>query len=425
MSFSQRVKNKSVMGWIMYDWANSSFATTVMAGFFPVFFKSYWSHGMDAVQTTAQLAATVSAGGLALALLTPVMGVLSDHGSNKKLFTGITMFFSVLSCFWMSMIPMGEWHQALWAYGIGYVAFTASCAFYDSLLPSVSSTETMDWVSSKGYSMGYLGGGILFLINVAMYLKPEFFGFVDGVQAVKFAFASVGIWWLVFSIPFFLFVKEEKGHRLSNSGSLLKILWNSLVELKKTLIEVKSQKNLWLYLLAFWLYIDGVYTVITMAVDFGISIGLTSQHLIAALLLTQFVGFPMSYAYGYFAKKWGLKRPLLSCIGVYSLAVILATQMSSETHFYLLAIVIGAVQGGVQALSRSLFGKMIPANKSGEYFGLMNVVGKFASILGPLLVAGTVMITQDSRKGLLGLLILFGLGGVLLWQVKEPTVQKN
>ena len=201
MAISQRVKNKSVLGWIMYDWANSSFATTVMAGFFPVFFKSYWSQGVDPVQTTAQLGVTVSAGGLALAVLTPVMGVLSDHSSNKKLYTGVTMFLSVISCFWMSMIPMGEWHQALWAYGIGYVAFTASCAFYDSLLPSVSSKDNMDLVSSKGYAMGYLGGGVLFLINVAMYLKPEFFGFVDAVQAVKFSFASVGIWWMIFSIP--------------------------------------------------------------------------------------------------------------------------------------------------------------------------------------------------------------------------------
>lgn len=420
MGLSLRLKNKSVFGWILYDWANSAFATTVMAGFFPVFFKSYWSHGMDAVQTTAQLGATVSAGGLALALLTPIMGVLSDHGSNKKIYTGITMVISVMACFWMSMIPMGEWQQALWAYGVGYVAFTASCAFYDSLLPSVSNNENMNWISSKGYALGYLGGGILFLINVAMYLKPEIFGFADGVQAVKFAFASVGFWWVFFSIPFFLYVKEGKGHRLENTNSKLHLLLLSLRELKKTLLEVRSQRNLWLYLLAFWLYIDGVYTVITMAVDFGISIGLTSQHLIAALLLTQFVGFPMSFAYGYFSKRWGLKIPLMTCIGVYALTVILATQMSTEIHFYILAIVIGSVQGGVQALSRSMFGKMVPASKSGEYFGLMNVVGKFASILGPLLVAGTVTITQDSRQGLLGLLVLFILGGGLLWKVKEP-----
>ncbi len=409
---------KALYSWAMYDWANSSFATTIMAGFFPVFFKNYWSHGADAITTTARLGTAISISSLIIALMSPTLGVIADLRGVKKIFCFVFMFVAVAMCFWMGFIPAGDWVSAIMAYGIAMMAFNATCVFYDSLLPSVASNKDMDYASSLGYSLGYLGGGVLFAINVLMYLKPDFFGLADGVQAVKVSFFTVGVWWIIFSLPLAKNVKEEKPPH--STESILKLSAKSVQELTLTLIKLIKNKNLLYFLLAYWMYIDGVYTVMTMAVDYGISLGLESSDLITALLLTQFIGFPFALLFGLVTKRFGCRMPILICIGIYSVAVVLATQMSTAVHFYLLAAVIGMVQGGVQSLSRSLFARMIPAQNSGEYFGLFNLIGKFASILGPLLVAFGVTISGNSRMGMLGLLILFIFGGALLFFVQEP-----
>lgn len=416
---SEHSSRKKILSWAFYDWANSAYSTTVMAGFFPLFFKQYWSHGADAVVTTARLGTAISVSSLLIALVSPTLGVVADLKSSKKLFCLLFTAVGVISCAWMGFIDQGEWVSAIVAYGIAMMAFNAASVFYDALLPYVAELKDMDYASSLGYALGYLGGGVLFLFNVLMYLFPAAFSLSDGVSAIKVSFVTVALWWAFFSIPLAKNVSEPKG--VNKETSILRLTTLSLRTLQKTFSELLLEKNLLIFVVSYWLYIDGVYTVMTMAVDYGMSIGLAAKDLIAALLITQFIGFPFAYYFGKVTRRWGTKRPILVCIGIYSVTVIAATGMSQAWHFYLLATVIGMVQGGVQSLSRSLFGRMIEKEKSGEYFGFFNLVGRFASILGPLVVALGVTLTGNSRAGMTGLLVLFVIGGGLLSLVKEPA----
>jgi UMF1 family MFS transporter len=411
---------KQILSWSMYDWANSAYSTTVMAGFFPLFFKNYWSAGTDPLTTTARLGTAISVSSLLVALISPTLGAAADLKGFKKTLCLLFMIIGVISCAFMAFIHMGDWWSAILAYAAAMMAFNASCVFYDSLLPSVAEGPDVDVASSLGYSLGYLGGGILFLFNVIMYLKPQWFGFADGVMGIKASFLSVAIWWLVFSYPLAKNVKEP--FAAINKDNIWQLTVKSLKSLIKTLKSLVHNKNMFLLLVAYWLYIDGVYTVMTMAVDYGMTLGLEASDLITALLITQFIGFPFAFAFGYVAKRFGCKIPILICIAVYAVTVVLATQMTTSMHFYLLASVIGMAQGGVQALSRSLFARMIDPKASGEYFGLFNLVGKFASIAGPAIVAIGVTVTGNARLSMLGLLILFVIGGGLLMMVKEPRV---
>lgn len=412
-------QKKLIFSWALYDWGNSAYSTTVMAGFFPIFFKNFWSHGTDAVVTTARLGTAISVSSLLIALISPFLGVVADLKGYKKLFCMLFTFVGVLACGWMGVIPSGDWVNAILAYGVAMMAFNAATVFYESLLPFVADKSHMDYASSLGYALGYLGGGVLFLINVLMYLFPEKFGIADGVLAVRISFLMVAVWWLVFSIPLAKNVPEPKFQIMP--GSLWTLTKESLKTMKRTSKALVQEKNLLYFMMAYWLYIDGVYTVMTMAVDFGVSIGFEAKDLIAALLITQFIGFPCAYFFGRVTSRFGTKIPILFCIVVYSITVMAATGMSKAWHFYLLATVIGVVQGGVQSLSRSLFARMIRKEESGEYFGLFNLVGRFASILGPLVVALGVTVTGSSRAGMTGLLVLFIAGGVLLSLVKEPS----
>ena len=410
---------KEQFSWTMYDWANSSYATTVMAGFFPIFFKKYWSEGVDPSLSTARLGTVISISSLLIALASPTLGTLSDRMGNKKKFLMFFCLLGVFSSMWMTFIPQGGWMLAAVAYGLGLMGLNASGNFYDSLLPSVASGKNMDYVSSVGYSMGYLGGGILFVINVIMYQKPELFGLPSGLSGVQFSFMSVGIWWFLFTMPLMFVVKEDTAVS-TKSTFQLSVVKESFHELAQTVRSMSSQKNILYFLIAFWLYIDGVYTIMTMAVDFGLSINLDAGDLIKALILTQFIGFPSAWLFGNYASKHSCKIPILICIAIYSLTTIVATQMSQAFHFYLLAALIGVVQGGVQSLSRSLYARMIPHEKSGEYFGFFNLIGKFASIIGPQLVAIQAYLTGDTRSSLTGLIVLFALGAFFLMKVKEP-----
>jgi MFS transporter, UMF1 family len=415
------VNKKSVVSWALYDWANSAFATTVMAGFFPVFFKQYWSQGIDPTVSTARLGSIISISSLIIALVSPLLGALADSRGYKKMFTFIFMLVGVVSTASLAFIESGLWLTAAFAYGIAMMGFNASCVFNDALLPSVAAEKDMDRVSSLGYGLGYLGGGVLFLLNVVMYLNPTWFGLADGVAAVKVSFFTVGIWWFVFTLPVMKNVLEPK---VLKNESLWISAGKSFQEILHTIKDLTKHRNLMLFMLAYWLYIDGVYTVMTMAVDYGIALGFESSSLITALLITQFIGFPFAIFFGWLASKWGCRGPVLIAIAVYMATVVAATYMTKASEFYLLATVIGMVQGGVQALSRSLFGKMVPKESAGQYFGLFNLIGKFASILGPLVVGLTAYITNSSRYSMLGLLSLFIVGSVLLGLVREPRQQK-
>lgn len=410
--------DKKVLSWALYDFGNSAFSTTIMAGFFPIFFKMFWSNGTDAVISTARLGTTISIASVIVAMLSPTLGVVADLKGVKKTFCMAFAVIGALACTWMYFIPMGDWFTALLAYGIAMMAFNAGTVFYESLLPFITTGRNLDYASSYGYAMGYLGGGVLFLLNVLMHLFPAAFGIADGTVAIQISFVTVGVWWILFSLPLAKNVPEPEVPR--NTDNAYRLTVRSLQTLRNTLKDLVVEKNTLLFIIAYWLYIDGVYTVMAMAVDFGMAIGLESKDLIVALLITQFIGAPFAYYFGTVTHKWGSRKPILFCIVIYSITVVLATLMTQAWHFFLLALVIGMVQGGVQSLSRSMFARMTPPKLSGEYFGLFNLVGRFASILGPVLVGMGALMTGSSRLGMLGIIVLFVIGGILLWNVREP-----
>lgn len=413
---------RRIRSWALYDWGNSAYSTTVMAGFFPVFFKEYWSAGANAAETTARLGDLTAITSLIVAATTPALGALADARQAKKIFLALFMTMGLLGCFGLGFVDQGAWMFAALLYAFATIGFNSSTTFYESLLPSVAPGELADKASSLGYALGYLGGGVLFLLNVAMYLKPELFGIADGVTAIKLSFMSVALWWGIFSIPLFRNVPEPIFQKTKTPlGQAMK---NSVGQLGRTFRELWAVKDLRFLMLGYWLYIDGVYTVMTMAVDFGLSIGFQAKDLIAALLLVQFIGFPSALLFGKYSSRFGAKRLIQICIAAYALATIMASMMTAAWHFFALAAFIGVVQGGVQALSRSLFSRMIPDEKSGEYFGIFNLVGRFAAVLGPFIVARTIDLTGDHRKSLMSLLVLFALGSWLLSKVSErPDVR--
>ena len=411
--------NKSVISWILYDCANSVFYTTVMAGFFPIFFKKYWSLGADENLSTQRLGWVLAISGFVLAVLSPLLGVLSDKKKYKKILLGSFMILGVLSTLALAYIPAGQWYPAAVVYGFALLFCTASTVFYDSLLVAVAEPKDYDMVSSMGYAFGYLAGGVLFAVNVLMYLKPELFGIATPTAAVLLSFVTVAVWWFLFSIPILMYV-EEPTHELSDEKISL-LIKHSIQQLNHTAVKILENKNLFYFLLAYWFYIDGVSTVMAMAVDFGVAIKLDSGSLIKALLLVQFVGFPSAYLAGKLAVKFNSREVILASLFIYILAVIGASQMSTELHFYIMACCIGMAQGSIQALSRSLFAQLIPADNAGEYFGFFNLLGKFASVLGPILIAVSTILFKNAQYAILSLLILFVIGFYYLLKVKSRS----
>lgn len=410
--------NRKIFSWALYDWANSVFYTTVMAGFFPIFFKQYWSSEADATLSTERLGWVLGISGFLLALLSPTLGVLSDKKRMKKKLLFSTMVMGCICTIGLYFAPKGDWASAAILYGTALFMASSSAVFYDSLLISVCREDQYDFVSSLGYSLGYLGGGLLFTLNVVMTLFPDFFGLADKAAAVKISFLLVAVWWFVFTLPLMRNVPEPESEVSSKGISALTI--ETMRELKNLFGEIFHNKNLFYFILGYWFYIDGVYTVMTMAVDFGLALGFDSTDLIKALLITQFIGFPSAYLFGTLSKRFNSRNLILLGLAVYFVTIIGATQMSQAWHFYGLAFIIGLCQGGVQALSRALFAHLIPVEKAGEYFGFFNMLGKFASVLGPLLVALFARFTQDSRQTILSLLILITAGAVFLCRVKVP-----
>ena len=413
---------KEIISWSLYDWANSAFATTVMAAFFPIFFSEYWSLGQDASVSTFFLGIANSTASLVVAVMAPFLGAIADSGSYRKKFLIFFAFLGALmtSCLWL--LKSGQWGLAILFYVVACIGFSGGNTFYDSLLPCVASDKKVDFVSALGFSLGYIGGGLLFLINVLMYLMPNMFGISSSVEAVKISFLTVGIWWLVFSIPLLLFVKED------NDGKKTKISESCKTGAKNiatTLKSLKFLKTTTLFLVAYWCYIDGVDTIIRMATDYGTSLGFSSSSLIVALLITQFVAFPAALLYNTFGKKIGTKNAILVAIAAYCIIALLGVFMTKEIHFYLLAILIGLFQGGIQALSRSYYTRLIPKDNSAQFFGFFNMLGKFAAIIGPFLVGFVTLITKSNRIGILSLILLFAVGGVLLYKVDESKAEKE
>ena len=398
----------------MYDWANSAFSTTVMAGFFPIFFEKYWSNPDDVIQSTYQLGWANSLASIVIAALAPFLGAIADRGSAKKKFLIFFCYMGVVMTGGLYMVGQGQWQMAVMVYIAASVGFMGANIFYDSLLPSVAPKEKMNYVSSLGFALGYIGGGLLFLINVLMYLHPQWFGIADATTAIKLSFLSVAVWWGVFTIPLLLFVPEPQ---ISDSLPLVRAISAGYRQLRITFIQIRQLKIIGMFLLAYWLYIDGVDTIIRMSVKMGSSLGFEAGDLITALLMVQFIAFPAALGYNWFASKIGTKKAVLIAIGGYSVVTLLAYFMTVKLHFYILAALIGLFQGGVQALSRSLFTRLIPRGKEAEFFGFYNMLGKFAAVIGPIMMGWVTLATGNVRLGILSILILFISGALLLQKV--------
>ena len=426
---------KAVWGWALYDWANSAFATTVMAGFFPVFFKQFWSVGVDVNISTARLGYGNAVAGLLVAAFAPVLGALADRGGTRKRFLASFTLLGVAATATFFWLPQGQWMGAILCYSAGLIGFSGAMIFYDALLPTVAGPDSLDRVSAFGYAAGYLGGGLLFVVNVAMTLQPHWFGLADSTAAVQWSFLTVAVWWGGFSLATFYWVPEPVVLPSPSAGNSVGQAWRQILT---TLRHARDRKPLFLFLLAYWFYIDGVDTIIRMAVDYGLSLGFAAPDLITALLMVQFVGFPAALLFGRLGQYWGVKRSLFLAIGVYMLITIWGTFMQHRWEFFGIALAVGLVQGGIQALSRSYYARLIPAGRSAEFFGLYNMMGKFAAIIGPALM-GTVGLAARhillkrtpapeaaagiadlaTRISIASVLLLFIVGAILLWRAEE------
>ena len=406
---------RSVWAWALYDVGNSAFSTTVLAGFFPVFFKQYWSAGVDATMSTLRLGTVNSVAAVIVAILAPFLGAIADKGSAKK---KLLLFFAIMGIAMtggLFFVQQGMWVAAVVVFATASIGFNGSIIFYDSLLVSVADRERSDFVSSLGYALGYLGGGLLFAVNVAMTMRPEFFGLADAAEAVRVSFITVAVWWAAFTIPIMVFVREPR----VGGGLGVRAVVEGFHQLNRTFSEIRNLRVVFLFLVGYWLYIDGVQTITRMAVDYGLSLGFDANNLVLALLVTQFVGFPAAIAFGKIGEKIGSKRGIYIAIVVYTGVCVWAYFMQSVKEFYGLAVTVGLVQGGIQALSRSLYSRIIPRNKAAEFFGFYNLLGKFAAVIGPILIGWVGVATGSSRVSILSVIVLFAAGSVLIARVNE------
>ena len=406
---------KIINAWSMYDWANSAFATTIMAAVLPIYYSAIAEPSLTPNQATAYWGYTNSIALLLVALLSPILGAVADFRGAKKRYLTYFALVGITATALMYFLTSGDWLFASILFIVGNIGFAGANVFYDSLLPHIAQKGDIDQVSTRGYAMGYLGGGLLLAVNLAMIMLAP-----DHLTALmtRISLASVAIWWLLFTIPLWKNVPEPprqifKGEMDSNPFSA------GFKRLAVTFKEIRKYRELFKFLVAFWLFNDGIGTIIKMATIYGNEIGIGQTDLIGALLMVQFVGIPFSFAFGWLAKKIGAKRSIYISLGVYTLISIGGYFMQSAIHFWILGFAVALVQGGSQALSRSLYGRMVPKAQSAEFFSFFSVSGKLAGMFGPLVFGLVSQIMGNSRLGIVSLVIFFIAGGLLLTRVDE------
>ena len=409
----------------MYDWANSAFAVTIVTAIFPVYFTSVAAAGISPAEATRRLAMATTIALAISAVLAPVLGAVADYAPVKKRLLGLFMAIGALASGALFFIQRGDWQMAALLFGIGNIGFAASLAFYDSLLPHVASEDEIDRVSTAGYAIGYLGGGLLLALNVAWILSPSTFGLPDAALASRLSFLSVALWWPLFSIPLLRQVAEPAIARTGPAQSASTLVVTAFRSLGQTLRDLRRYRNAFLLLIAYVVYSDGINTIIRMATSYGTEIGLKQSALITAILLVQFVGIPFAFLFGMLAGRIGAKASVFIALGVYSLISVMGYFMKTERDFYVLALMVAAVQGGSQALSRSLFASMIPRDRSSEFFGFFSVFEKFGAIAGPAVFGLISAITGSSRGAILSVIIFFVIGAVLLALVDVKAGQQS
>jgi UMF1 family MFS transporter len=345
-----------------------------------------------------------------------MLGAISDQGGTRKRFLALFTALAIAMTAGLPFVARGDWLIAIVLYAMAGVGFSGATAFYDALIVDVAPKQRLHQVSALGFALGYLGGGVLFAVNVAMTLWPAKFGLASAAEAVRWSFVMVAVWWALFSIPLFLFVREAPAQ---SAGAGWSVAQAGLSQLAATLREARQWRDVIVFLVASWLYLDGVGTIARMAVDYGLALGLGERDLILALLITQFIGFPAAIAFGRLGARFGARPMILLGLSAYVLAAVWSYFMRFAWEFYVLAGLVGLVQGGVQLLSRSFFARIIPPAQSAEFFGFYNMVGRVATVVGPLLVGFTALATGSSRASILVIVVLFVAGGVLLLFIDE------
>jgi len=411
---SNKTFTRTVKSWIAYDAGNSAFATTVVAAFFPIFYLEFWASNLSKIEASIYLNWTLVICNVSILLSGPVIGAITDINQSTKrsltIFTITSVFFVGLLYF----LSAGSWILALIFFGIANFCFCVAQIPYDKILTKISTPEKFSIISNQGYAWGYAGGGLLFIVNALMSIYPTSFGLASQSDAIRVSFLMVSIWWLLFLIPLLLNFQETRDHQKSKG-----IVLSSLKNIVTTLKSVYQYKNAFLFLIAFFLFIDGAHTVIYLASTFALNLGLETSSIIQALILVQLVAFPATLIWGYIANRFGDKLVLYITISSYIFIIIYSTTLSSALEFYLLAAWVGCVQGGIQGSSRGYFSKLIPKEKAGEFFGLYNVMGRAGAIIGPLLVGTLLTLYGNVRIALLPIAILFIIGGLLLTRVKN------
>ena len=412
-----------LVAWALYDWANSGFVTTIVAAVFPIYYARVAAANLPEDASTLRFSLATTAALVVVALISPLLGAAADQGGLKKRLLFLFQLLAISATASMVLVGSGDWLLALVLFALGNIGAAGAFVFYDSLLPHIASSDELDRVSSAGFALGYLGGGALLALNLAWISKPAWFGLADAGVATRLSFVSVAVWWAVFSIPLFRRVPEPPaapapvaapGVDARRGPGLVR---GALAQLSATFHELRRFRHALLLLIAFLIYNDGIGTIIRMAALYGAQIGIAQQHLMLALLIVQFVGIPCSFLFGRIASWIGAKQAIFVSLAVYSLVALLAFWMRSARDFYVLAVLVGTVQGGSQALSRSLFAAMIPRQRSSEFFGFFAVFDKFAGILGPLTFVLAVWTTGSTRAAILSIVAFFVAGAVVLARV--------
>ena len=405
--------SREIKAWISYDLGNSAFATTVLAAFFPIFYNQYWSSNIDSTLSAQYLSWTLVISNLTLLFTAPLIGAITDISkSTKKLFISMVMI-SIIGTGLLYTLEAGLWLYALIFFGIANYFFSASNVIYDKILVQIASPGIFSKISGYGYAWGYFGGGFLFLINACMSLYPELFGLSSQAEAIRWSFITVSIWWFIFLIPLAVTYKEPSAKVVENQ-----VIRNSFKNLINTFISISQYRNAFIFLIAFFLFIDGVHTVVALAATFALNLGLDSSSVIIALLMVQFIAFPSTLMWAYVGEKYSDKFVINFSILIYILIIIYTLFLSNAMEFYILAAMVGFVQGGIQGSSRGLFAKLIPHDKAGEFFGLFNTFGKAGAFMGPALVGLFLALFENIRISLLPILVLFVLGLIVLYFVK-------
>jgi len=415
------LRTREQRAWAMYDWANSAVQCTIITAVFPIYFASVAGADLPPAVATERFATATTLALVIVAILAPLLGAYADYAGTKKRLLAIFVAIGASATAAMFFITRGEWQFGALLFVIVNIGVSGSFVFYDSLLPHIARPDEMDRVSSAGYALGYIGGGLLLALNLAWILKPALFGLQDAGVASRLSFLSVAIWWVVFSIPMFRRVTEPA---VQPSGQDRSPIVASLRQLAVTLRELRRYRQAFLMLVAFLIYNDGIGTMIRMAGPYGKEIGLPENALITAFVMVQFVGIPFAFAFGWLAGRIGAKASIFIALLVYVVISIIGYYMTAAWQFFLLSFLVATVQGGSQALSRSLFASMIPPRKSSEFFGFFGVFEKFAGIVGPALFAITVRATGSSRNAILSVIAFFVVGAALLWFVDVEEGKK-